>query len=120
LCELVGESFAEEHFREAFIAGGKRQAGMAVIAFLDRDDLATLRGAPCRLDGDVDGFAAAAGEDAVLQISGSQARQRFTELGAGEAREVMVANVERLERTVQRRQDLRLRCPRLKTPPFKW
>ena len=60
------------------------------------------------LDGDVDRLAAARRVDDVLEVARHRAHERLGQLGARDAREVVVADVERPSRLAERGHDLRV------------
>ncbi len=100
--ELARRPLRQEERRRPFVAGGEGETGMAVVALLNGDDGAPLGRMARRLDRDLDRLAAARREHRVLQIARRGAHQRRGELGAGAARKMMVADVERGERIGER------------------
>ena len=101
--ELARRPLRQEERGGALVAGGEREAGVAVVALLDGDDGAPFGRVARGLDRDLDRLAAARREHRVLQIARRGAHQRRGELGARAAREVMVADVERVERVAAAR-----------------
>jgi hypothetical protein len=86
---------------------------MAVIGVDDRDDLAPLLGVPGGLERDVDGLGATRAVHGVLQPPAAGRRQPLGQRGAGERREVMVADVEALGAAVQHLDQLGVAMPEI-------
>ena len=99
--ELVGP-VGEEQLGEPVVAGGDRQAGVAVIGLDDRDDLAALGGVPCALERDVDGLAAAGSEGHLGDRRGRRVDQPLRQRRAGDRGEVVVSDVEVLHAVDER------------------
>ena len=75
-----------EHSRDVRfpgVAGLHRQTGVAVVGLDDGHYFAPAAGAAGGLQGDVNGFAAAAGKDCVLQISGGVLAQFLCQCRSG-------------------------------------
>ena len=102
LDELVGP-VGEEQLGEPVVAGGDGQAGVAVVGLDDRDDLAALGGVPGALERDVDGLAAAGSEGHLGDRRRRRVDQPLRQRGAGDRREVVVADVEVLHAVDERR-----------------
>ncbi len=85
----------EEQLGEPVVAGADGEAGVAVVGLDDRHDLAALGRVPRRLDGDVDGLAAAAAVHDLGEPGRCGGDERLGQRGARAGREVMVADVER-------------------------
>ena len=100
LQELVGP-IGQEQAREAVVPARHGEAGVAVVALQDRDDLAPLTGVAGGLDRDVGGLAAARAVHHPAHVRRARLHQRLGERGAGEGGEVMVADVEPLHRLLE-------------------
>ena len=101
LDELLGP-VGQEQGGEAIVAGRHREAGVAVVALQDRDDLAPLAGVAGGLDRDVDCLAAARSVHDAAEVRRAGGDERLGQRGAGQRREVVVADVEAAHRLLER------------------
>ena len=95
VAELV-RPVGQEQGGEPLVAGGHGEPGVPVVGLGHRDDAALLRRVPRAFQRDVDGLPAAGPVHDFCQPWRCAAQQGLGQGGAGQAREVMVADVEAL------------------------
>ena len=99
-------TLAEEEAGEAVVSTGEGKSGVAVVGVLNGDDLVALSGVASGLEGDVDGFTAAAGEYRVLEVARGAGGKSLGELGALEGGEVVITDVKVIKALLDSLDDL--------------
>jgi hypothetical protein len=89
-------SSGQEQGGEPLVTGGHGQAGVPVVGLGHRDDAALLGRVPRALQRDVDGLPAAAAVHDLAEARRGRGDQGLGQGGAGQAGEVVVADVEAL------------------------